>query len=308
MTTAAPYAPTLLVLAAGGGRRYGGLKQLAPIGPHGEPILAYSIGDALSVGFGKVVLVIRREHESLFRETFVDRLANVVDVQFVFQDGHVAVPTHVRPPAREKPWGTAHAVLCARGAIHTPFAVLNADDFYGRAAIAAMADYLRESRASSPLEGAVVGYPLHRTLSDFGPVSRGLCRIDEHGMLQRIEEHHRIERRGTRIVTFAAEGKPWEIGGESIVSLNLWGLRPELFDCWEEQFRGFLASSPAADREFEIPRTVQRMIDECKLQVRVLPTDTDWFGLTHAADLPVAQRRIAALVAQGTLPPHLWPS
>lgn len=306
MTAAPPNAPTLLVLAAGGGHRYGGLKQLAPVGPHGEPILAYAIYDALLAGFAKVVLVIRGEHESAFREAVVDRLANVVDVQFVFQDVHVAVPPHVRPPVREKPWGTAHAVLCARDAIHTPFTVLNADDFYGRAAIMAIADFLRNVRVTCPLEAALVGYPLQRTLSDFGPVSRGLCHVDDHGKLQRIEEHHRIERDGDHVDTIDAKGVPRELDRDATVSLNLWGFRPELFDCWEEQFREFLASSPAADREFEIPGTVQRLLAAHELRIRLLPTDAEWFGLTHAADLPVANRRVVKLVEQGLYPAPLW--
>jgi dTDP-glucose pyrophosphorylase len=296
----------LVVLAAGAGRRYQGLKQLAPVGPHGESIMEFSIYDALAAGFDQVVLVIRREHETMFREKFVDQISDRVALEFAYQESSVAPWTHAALPHRERRWGTAHAVLCARRQVHTPFAVINADDFYGRSAVVKMAAYLRNTIAANPRCGALVGYRLRHTLSDFGPVSRGLCELDENAFLVNIIECHAINPSGHGGMFFDDQGRQHWLGGDELVSMNLWGFHPTLFERWEQNFQEFVARVPSNDSEFEIPGNVQRMIAAGELRIRVLESSEPWFGLTYPEDYLAAKSRIAALVDHGVYPAFLW--
>jgi MobA-like NTP transferase domain len=298
-------APALLVLAAGGGRRYGGLKQLAPVGPQGESIMEYSIHDALAAGFTKIVLVVRREQERAFRDKFVARIENRVEIELAYQEMR-AGPARAILALREKPWGTAHAVLSAQHLIHTPFAVLNADDFYGPTAIAMLGAYLRKMTPARPLSGALVGYPLGNTLSDHGAVSRGICQLNHDHTLAKIVERHEIRRDENGGSFLDEHGNQRRLSGYEIVSMNLWGFPSELFERWQQHFREFIESGPSGDVEFEIPSNVGRMMEADELRVQVLETDEPWCGLTYRDDLPRVRKRIAALVERGTYPPRLW--
>jgi dTDP-glucose pyrophosphorylase len=297
--------PALIVLAAGGGRRYGGIKQLAPVGPHGETLLEYSIYDALTAGIEKVVLVIRKEQERAFRDKFAGGVADAAELEFVCQEPEVSLAslgTHIK---REKPWGTAHAVITAESRLSGPFAVINADDFYGRSAIGAMAAYLRETAASKPGHGALVVYPLRNTLSKFGPVSRGLCQLDDESYLRRIVECRAIRRVGPACVVADASEDCHILGGDELVSMNLWGFPPEIFVRWRQCFQEFLERAPSAESEFEIPGNVQRMTDAGELRIKAIQTDEHWFGLTYRDDLAEVRTRIASLIDQGLYPDRL---
>jgi dTDP-glucose pyrophosphorylase len=295
----------LVVLAAGAGRRYQGLKQLAPVGPGGESIMEYSIFDALSAGFDRIVLVIRREHEEMFREKFVLRIRDRVAIEFAYQGSPLTPLPGAAVPPRQKPWGTAHAVLCARSCIRTPFAVINADDFYGPSAIAKMAGHLKTVAADLHC-GALVGYRLRNTLSDVGSVSRGLCRLDREGFLESIVECHAIHRSGDGGEYADDQGRPHRLGGDELVSMNLWGFPPTLFDRWEQYFQEFVTQSAASGREFEIPGTIQKMIAAGDFRVRVLESDAQWFGLTYSEERVAVESRIAALTENGKYPTPLW--
>jgi dTDP-glucose pyrophosphorylase len=297
--------PALVVLAAGGGRRYGGIKQLAPVGPHGETFLEYSIYDALTAGIEKIVLVIRKEHEQAFRGKLAGGVADHAEIDFVCQEPEVSLASLGTRIKREKPWGTAHAVITAQSRLSGPFAVINADDFYGRSAIGAMAKYLRETAASKPGDGALVVYPLRNTLSTFGPVNRGLCQLDDESYLRRIVEWRAIRRAGPNCVVADAPEKQHLFDGDELVSMNLWGFHPEILVRWRQFFQEFLEQTPSEESEFEIPGNVQRMIDSGELRIKAIETDERWFGLTYHDDLLDVQARIASLINQGLYPDRL---
>jgi NDP-sugar pyrophosphorylase family protein len=295
---------TLVVLAAGMGSRYGGLKQVDPVGPGGETVLDYAVFDALRAGFARVVFVIRRDFEALFREQIGARYAGRVAVDYVFQSLD-ALPAGFAPPAgREKPWGTGHAVWCAREAIHGNFAVINADDFYGADSFAQLARFLTTARDA---EFAMVGFRLANTLSEHGVVSRGVTAAGANHELCSIVEHTGIA------PTEVGAGRKFS-GGE-IVSMNCWGFTPALFPGLDAQFREFLGT--VADRgtpptidakkaEFYLPASVSAMIGRGEARVRVLPTAGTWFGVTYREDKPRVQAAIAALVQAGLYPEKLW--
>jgi NDP-sugar pyrophosphorylase family protein len=289
-------APSLLVLAAGRGSRYGGLKQIDPVGPSGETVLDYAVFDAIRAGFSRVVFVIRRDFEEAFRSAVTSKYAGRVEVGFVFQSvGDVPAGSSVSA-AREKPWGTGHAVWCARAAMDGPFAVINADDFYGAGSFSLLAAFL--GRATGP-RFAMVGFRLSRTLSENGTVSRGICRARE-GALVSITEELAIARSDV--------GPGRRLSGDEIVSMNCWGFTPALFAGLEAGLRAFLAekgSDPKA--EWYLPAAVSDLITGGRASVEVLDSSDNWFGITHKEDRPAVAASIEALVSAGAYPRRLFP-
>ena len=296
--------PTLLILAAGMGSRYGGLKQLDHLGTSGETIMDYSAFDAMRAGFGKVVFVIRRSFEKEFREMFVDKMKGKIDIELVFQDIE-NIPAGFSVPAdRTKPWGTGHALLMAKDVFKEPFAVITADDFYGAEAFKVMADYLTNGVSDS--EYAMCGYQLCKTLSDFGSVARGICSVDANGFLTDIKERTSIERKNGKIV-FTENDIETELDENVPVSMNFWGFAPNLFKHLEEKFVTFLkanASNPKS--EFYIPMVVGELMNEGKVKTKVLPANATWFGVTYKEDRPTTVAKIADLVKKGLYPEKLW--
>ena len=292
-------APTLLVLAAGLGSRYGGLKQLDPVGPAGETILDYAVFDAVRSGFGRVVFVIRRDFEAAFRTQVAAKYAGRVAVDFVFQ-ALDALPAGFAPPTgREKPWGTGHAVWCARDAIREPFAVIGADDFFGRDAFQKLAEFLSADRKSE-IENrkfCMIGYRLDRTLSEHGTVARGVCEIGADGLLRGIVERTAID---------PAQLGRGDLRGDATVSMNCFGFTPALFPALDAQLGEFLRVGGDAKREFYLPAVVSAMIARGEATVRVLPTPGEWFGITHRGDRPRVVAALAALVQHGAYPAKLF--
>lgn len=297
--------PTLVIMAAGAARRYGGLKQLAPVGPSGEAIMEYSIHDAQRAGFGKVVLVVRREFESAFREKFVDRASASIEIALTFQEPDAFVPAEYQGAERTKPWGTAHAVLCAKPEVTGPFAVINADDFYGQSAFAAIGEFLGSLAPSDSSSAAMVGYALDNTLSDHGTVNRGVCEVDGVGQLVNIVERFNIGR-ANDAAQFELEGAPQPLPLDTVVSMNLWGYPTAMMDYLAERFDKFLAAKPDPAKEYELPTVTKQLMADGELTVRVLPTGEQWCGMTYQDDLPIAQARVAELVSTGVYPASLW--
>ena len=291
---------TLVVLAAGMGSRYGGLKQIDPVGPSGETMLDYAVFDALRAGFTRVVFVIRRDFEALFREKIGARYAGRATVDYVFQSLDLLPPTYAPPPGREKPWGTGHAVWCAREAIRENFAVINADDFYGADSFSRLAEFLgRDAAAGETPEFAMVGFRLANTLSEHGVVSRGIATVggadDE---LRSI-----VEQTG---IAAADVGEGRTFSGDEIVSMNCWGFTPAIFPGLDAQFRDFLTEEAGPKSEFYLPAGVSAMIGLDQARVRVLPTESAWFGVTYREDKPRVAAAIAELVQAGSYPASLW--
>jgi len=297
--------PTLLVLAAGIGSRYGGLKQLDEVGPGGEVVLDYSVYDALRSGFGKVVFVIRRDIEDAFRERVGRKYESRTDVHYAFQELDKIPAGYSVPAERTKPWGTAHAVLMTRDCIHEPFAVINADDFYGAHGFEVVSDHLSKQTAEST-EYAMVGYRLRETLSEYGHVARGICELGDGGKLVRVVECTKIVKQGNGAV-FEQDGVAHSLSGDEIVSMNFWGLTPSVFDPMREQFEAFLESSVVDPKaEFYIPTVVDRMISNRLAGVRVLPAIASWYGITYRDDKPFLMSGIRKLIEAGTYPVKLW--
>lgn len=302
-------ASTLLLLAAGVGRRFGGLKQLEPIGPGGEALLEYSIFDALRAGFDRVVLVIRPETEDQFTGFLGPRLAGRVPLSYVHQTlsdvpENVSVPTH-----RTKPWGTGHALLTAEREVNGPFAVINADDFYGSDSFPVLGEFLRTNSDHTPPTFALAGFKVGPTLSDAGPVSRGLCRVDANGLLERIVEVLQVEKTDTGGRYNDATGVEHLVTGDEPVSMNMWGFTPAIFPELRRRFHRFLVGrggTPDESSEFMLPDTVQGMIDDGSARVRVLRHDGRWCGLTFPEDRERTKSFIADLVSRGEYPARLW--
>ena len=294
---------TLLVLAAGMGSRYGGLKQIDPIGPSGETLMDYSIYDARRAGFNKIVFVIRKEIEEPFRQIIGSRYEKRVAVDYAFQELGKLLPGFAVPTGRTKPWGTTHAILMTPTVIHEPFAVVNADDFYGESGYRALAHHLQ----SGTPDYAMVGYTLRDTLSEFGSVARGVCHVDESGYLKQIVELKSIERSGARAKNSDPEQGEMELSGDELVSMNMWGFTPQVFPQLHEQFRRFLDQN-ANDLKAEcyIPTTVNDLIAEGTARVRVLRSSDSWFGVTYREDRPQAVASIQRLIQAGYYPRNLW--
>lgn len=294
--------PTLLILAAGMGSRYGGLKQLDEVGPSGGAIIDYSIYDARQAGFGKVVFLIRKDLEKAFRDRFSSLLNGKIDYEFAYQELDMLPLGYHVPAGREKPWGTGHAVWCARNQVNGPFAVINADDFYGRGAYQVLVDNMKPNTT----DHIMVAYHLKNTLSKHGHVSRGVCTTDSKGYLQDVEEHTKIFMKDDKIV-FDNQGHLQEIAPETPVSMNFWGFQPSYFDWLDKYFTAFLdEQGDQLKSEYFIPTVVNYLISGGKEKVKVLESDAEWFGVTYREDKLEVTQRIADLTRSGVYPEKLW--
>ena len=298
--------PTLFVLAAGMGSRYGGLKQLDGVGPSGETIMDYSIYDAVHAGFGKLVFVIRKSFEKDFREKIVKKYEHKIPVELVFQDLDNLPAGFSVPEGREKPWGTNHAVMMGKDVIHEPFAVINADDFYGRESYKILADYLSKLNDTRN-QYCMVGYRVGNTLSESGTVARGICETDTEGNLTGVVERTQVMRIDGE-VKYKDENDQWiSIPDNTPVSMNMWGFTPDYFEHSEKYFVEFLKKNiqnPKA--EFFIPLVVNELIINNTAKVKVLDTPSKWFGVTYAEDRPGVVAKLQQLVDDGVYPSPLW--
>ena len=299
--------PTLLVLAAGMGSRYGSLKQIDPVGPSGETIIDYSIYDAIRAGFGKVVFIIRKSFEQDFKELFINKLQPFIPVEYVFQEID-KVPAGVEiSPERSKPWGTAHAILMAKDAINEPFAVINGDDFYGAGAFQTMANYLYALTDQQQTQYALVGYQVGNTISEHGTVSRGICLADENELLVSVTERTNIQYTRGGIAYQDSEGAFVFLKPETLVSMNFWGFTPEYFKQTEPMFCAFVKANTASLKaEFYIPSAIDSLINSSSASVRVLRSNARWFGVTYIEDKPVVIEKLAQLIKTGVYPAKLW--
>jgi NDP-sugar pyrophosphorylase family protein len=295
--------PTLLILAAGIASRYGRMKQMEGFGPGGETIMDYSIYDAIRCGFGKVIFVVRRDFSENFQSVFAPRLQGRIDVEFVYQEMDAFINGFSVPAERSKPWGTAHAVLCARDAIREPFAVINADDFYGRDGFQKAYDFLIHECRSDYY--SIIGYELEKTLSDYGSVSRGVCETDENGFLVSIQERVKIFRENRKII-YEENQEKHEVPAGRKVSMNFWCFHPSVFDLSETLFHEFLQENiQNVKAEFFIPIVADEFIRR-NGKIKVIPTSSQWFGVTYKEDAPVVKTSLDNLVKAGEYPERLW--
>lgn len=293
--------PTLLVLAAGMGSRYGGLKQMDGVGPNGETIMDYSIRDAIRAGFGKVVFVIRHSFENEFKATInPERFNNEIQMEYVFQELDKLPEGFKVPEGREKPWGTNHAILMAKDAVNEPFAIINADDFYGQDAFQVMANYLKTLSTDSKGDYCMVGYKLENTLSENGSVSRGVCNIDNDNYLVSMTERTSIARSNNGIEYKDTDGSTHPLQADTTVSMNLFGFTPDYFVESEKLFVEFLKKSGnELKSEYYIPFAVNTFIDNGYAKMRVLKTTAQWFGVTYKEDRPMVVARLKELHENG---------
>ena len=299
--------PVLLILAAGVGSRYGGLKQLDRIGPNGETLLDYSIYDAVQSGFSKVVFVIKESLEAGFKEMFINRLSDHIEVDYVFQEIWMVPEGILLPDERQKPWGTGHAVLMAADRIDRPFAVINADDFYGRKAYQALADYYKNWTPERENDYCMVGYRVDKTLSEFGSVSRGICQINTERELVDVVERTSIEKTSEGIIYKEGNNPSVIISPDSVVSMNCWGFTPSFFTYLQTGFEAFIRNNyeyPKA--EFYIPSMVNTLIRSGQAGVKVLSCDEQWFGMTYQEDRVLVMDSIRTLIHNGVYPRKLW--
>ena len=286
--------PTLLILAAGIGSRYGGLKQVDGMGPEGEAILEFSVCDAKKAGFGKVVFVIRKDIEEEFRERIGNKIEKQIPVEYAFQEMDSALDWLPNPPARQKPWGTGHAILVARHCINEPFVAINADDFYGAEAFQTIGYFLRSDCA--PDQYGMVAYRLGNTLSENGFVSRGVCTVSTEGFLTDVTERTKIDRFDDGIFYTEADATRHELAANTPVSMNFWGFHPNIFQELDTQFRQFVQANLENPRaEFYIPTVVNNLLNAGKVKVRVLTSESPWYGVTYPDDKHTVQRALAAL-------------
>lgn len=296
--------PTIVILAAGMGSRYGGLKQLDAVGPNGETIMDYTIFDAIQAGFDQVVFVIRRDFEQEFREKIASKYADHIQVDIVFQELSDYVPQELDIEGREKPWGTGHAVLVTLHKVHKPFAVFNADDFYGKDAIQRIAQFLKEDVA--PDEYAMVGYTLEKTMSANGTVSRGVCEINEKSELVSINEREKIRLENGTVV-YGKNGHEGTLEKGATVSMNLWGLHPSFYSILEHRFKQFIALNYDKPKsEFFLPFVIDDRLSDNEIKVKVLKTDSNWYGVTYKEDLPDVKKGVQKLVEENEYPTPLW--
>lgn len=299
--------PTLLVLAAGMGSRYGGLKQMDPLGPNGESIIDYSVYDAVRGGFGKVIFVLREDIVDDFYELFANKYKAVIEVDHVVQrlsDIPEGIQTN---PERNKPWGTGHAVLAAREKLTEPFAVINGDDFYGSDAFKVMAEFLSQTNPDDIKLQSMVGYILNNTLSEYGFVSRGICSSNHEGHLTTVTERTHIERIDEKIIFIDDNKQTHQLSSEEIVSMNFWGFTPALLQPFYEKFVSFMEENGTALKsEFYIPLAINQLIQDGVLNVKVLESAARWFGVTYQDDKPLVISKLRELSATGVYPDKIW--
>lgn len=300
--------PTLIVMAAGMGSRFGGLKQITPVGPSGEKLMDYSVYDALRAGFGKVVFVIKHAFEQEFKEKIGNAISAHVPVEYVYQELDKIPEGYTVPEGREKPWGTGHAVLCCRDVVKEPFVVLNADDYYGCDCFALLADFLSQPKDDDMCHIAMAGYLLRNTLTENGHVSRGVCRTDDQGMLIGLDERTKIELHDGVPYYTEDDGATWvELDPDGWVSMNCWAFPAGSLDRFDAMFRAFLDEKGGELKsEFYLPMAVDEMVSKGEADVRVLPTKDRWYGMTYAADHEQVKRALADLTAQGVYPADMW--
>ncbi len=298
--------PTLFILAAGMGSRYGGLKQLDGLGPSGETIMDYSVYDALRAGFGKIVFVIRHDFEKEFRDKVVSKYEGHVPVEVVFQDINNIPEGYEVNPERTKPWGTNHAVLMGKDVIKEPFAVINADDYYGPDSFKVLADFLKNAEGKKN-EYCMVGFNIENTLSENGGVSRGHCQVSEEGFLTGVTECHGIQYKDGKLVQTLEDGSEVPFPEGAAVSMNMWGFTPDYFEYSEKSFRDFLADhSKELKSEFYIPSVVNELINNGTITLKVEKTPSKWFGVTYAADRPATVEQFRKLTEEGVYPSPLF--
>lgn len=297
--------PTLLVLAAGMGTRYGGNKQLDEVGPSGETIIDYSIYDAIRAGFGKIVFVIRRDIEEQVKERFVDRLQGKIEVDYVFQE-ITNLPEGVKvAPDRSKPWGTSHAILVTQNKIKEPFGVINADDFYGMESFRILHDFLVNDK--NPVNYCIVGYKLGNTLSDHGHVNRGVCQAGDDGFLRNIVETRQIEKTKTGAVAPGPDGTSLEFTGNEIVSMNLWGFKPTCYEFLGKEFRSFIdRHGMDLKSELDIPTSVDKFVKNGEITIQILMSNERWFGVTYREDKPFVVDSIKQMIRKGIYPARIY--
>ncbi len=296
--------PSLLIMAAGLGSRYGSLKQIDPVGPAGEAIIDYSVYDAIRAGFGKVVFVIRKNIEEDFKNSLLKRFEKFTDIDYVFQELEMIPAPYSLPAERIKPWGTAHAVLMARKKIDQPFAAINADDFYGMDAFRKMANHLLNTGRET--DYSMVGYELEKTLSEHGSVSRGVCSLDSGGYLKTIKERTHIRRERKEIV-FEENGQTFPLERNTKVSMNFWGFTPTVFSQIEAGFTEFLSKNISdLKSEYYIPALINELIKSGNGRVNVLTSNARWFGVTYKEDRKMVINEIRKLVESGDYPENLW--
>jgi len=295
--------PALLILAAGMGSRYGGLKQIDGIGPNEEPIIEYSIYDAIQSGFGKIVFVIRKEFDEAFRSRF-SKFESMIEIAYAYQPVHVELEG-VDLVERLKPWGTSHAVLVAKDSINEPFAVINADDYYGANSFKIMADFLTQE--CSPSVMSMLGYVLENTLSEHGTVNRGVCEVNANGELIEVIERIKIAKVNGKVEYNVGEEGGDELNPQANVSMNYWGFHPSIFKHIEEGLHAFMkANAQDPKAEYYIPNIVTDLINDATIAVKVIPTTDTWFGVTYKEDKPMAVAAIAKQIENGVYPTALW--
>lgn len=296
---------TLIIMAAGMGSRYGGIKQIDPMGPGGEIILDYSVHDAVEAGFNQVVFIIRKDIETAFREKIGRRFEHKIAVHYAFQELDDLPAGFTLPEGREKPWGTGHALLCTKNIVQEPFVVINADDFYGAEAFIEGASALNELKIEA-LNAFIVGYQLKKTLSPHGQVTRGVCEV-AGGYLSRVTERMQIGWNNDGKVEYQEDNKSFPLTGDELVSMNFWGFSPALFDALEQEFRLFLKESGSGMKtEFLIPSVVDSLISSGKIRVKIRESSASWFGVTYPADKPLVKKSLSDLVERGVYPSPLW--
>jgi len=297
--------PTLLILAAGMASRYGSMKQVDGFGPNGETIIDYSIYDAIKAGFGKISFIIREEFVDNFKAIFEPKLAGKVETDYVFQSYDLKPFGIDKEIERAKPWGTAHAVLAARNQINEPFCVINADDFYGYDSFEKMAKFLTTEVADDRY--SLVGYQIDKTLSDYGSVSRGVCKVDDNGNMVEINERTQVYFKDGGKVVYEEGGVETELSTDTRVSMNFWGFSPAVFKQSEKMFVDFVAANEDKPKsEFFIPLVADELIKSGTASFKVIPTASKWFGVTYKEDKPIVQKCISDLVNSGVYPENLW--
>ncbi|QJD96888.1 nucleotidyltransferase [Mucilaginibacter robiniae] len=296
--------PTLLILAAGMASRYGSMKQVDGFGPNGETIIDYSIYDAIKAGFGKISFIIREEFAEAFKAKFEPKLQGRVETDYVFQSYDLKPFGIDKEVERSKPWGTAHAVLAARNQINEPFCVINADDFYGYDAFKKMADFLTSEVSDE--QYSLIGYQIDKTLSDYGSVSRGVCKVDEKGNMVEINERTEVYFKDGDVFYKDATGEN-QLAPDTRVSMNFWGFTPAVFKQSEPMFKKFVEANETNPKaEFFIPLVADELIKNGTASFKVIPTANKWFGVTYKEDKPIVQASISELVQNGTYPENLW--